>query len=215
MNELRIDGPPSAVITLLLAHGAGAGMDSPFMAGIAERLGARGLRVVRFEFGYMNARRLSGKRKPPPRAETLDGEFVDFAGRIANSTPSRKLAIGGKSMGGRVASHVADRLQADGLVGALVCLGYPFHPPKMPEKLRTEHLRSLRCPALVVQGERDPFGSRPEVEAMDLSPAIRLAWAVDGDHDLGPRGASGATRKENLDYAADTIAAFLQSTLAR
>ena len=96
-----------------------------------------------------------------------------------------------------------------------MCLGYPFHPPKKPDQLRTAHLEQLACPALIVQGERDPFGTRAEVEAMRLSPAIRLHWAGDGDHDLGPRGASGFTRKGNLAAAADAMAEFAQGARVR
>ncbi len=111
-------------------------------------------------------------------------------------------------MGGRVASLVADELHAAGRIAGLVCLGYPFHPPNKPEQLRTAHLERLACPALIVQGERDPFGGRAEVEGYALSAAIRFHWASDGDHDLGPRGGSGFTRKGNLAAAADAIAAF-------
>ncbi len=89
-------------------------------------------------------------------------------------------------MGGRVASLVADELHAEKRIAGLVCLGYPFHPPKKPEQLRTAHLEHLACPALIVQGERDPFGGRGEVEAYRLSPAIAFHWVGDGDHDLGP-----------------------------
>jgi predicted alpha/beta-hydrolase family hydrolase len=118
------------------------------------------------------------------------------------------LIIGGKSMGGRVASLVVDELHAAGRIAGLACLGYPFHPPKKPEQLRTAHLLALACPALIVQGERDPFGTRAEVEGYGLSPAIRLHWASDGDHDLGPRGGSGFTRKGNLAAAADAVVEF-------
>ena len=117
-------------------------------------------------------------------------------------------SIGGKSLGGRVASLVADELRDEGAIAGLVCLGYPFHPPAKPENLRTAHLETLRCPTLIVQGERDPFGSRAEVESYPLSPAIRFVWAGDGDHDLGPRGGSGFTRKGNLALAADAVAEF-------
>jgi predicted alpha/beta-hydrolase family hydrolase len=210
MTELLWTGPNDAAGTLLLAHGAGAAMDSPFMTLISEMLATRAIRVARFEFTYMAARRSGGKRRPPPKAEALDGEMV-AAVRAAMKGASGKLAIGGKSMGGRVASHVADKLHQSGEVAGLVCLGYPFHPPKTPERLRVAHLETLTCPTLVIQGERDPFGSRAEVEALTLPPAIRLHWANDGDHDLGPRGGSGTTRRGNLEAAADAIAAFMKA----
>lgn len=210
MTELLWTGPNDATGTLLLAHGAGAAMDSPFMALISEMLATRAIRVARFEFTYMAARRGGGKRRPPPKAEALDGEMI-AAARAAMKGASGKLVIGGKSMGGRVASHVADSLHQSGEVAGLVCLGYPFHPPKTPERLRVAHLETLTCPTLIIQGERDPFGSRAEVEALTLPPAIRFHWAHDGDHDLGPRGGSGTTRRGNLEAAADAIAAFMKA----
>ena len=126
----------------------------------------------------------------------------------AQETDRQRLIIVGKSMGGRVASLVADELFAAGLIDGLVCLGYPFHPPAKPENLRTAHLEALRCPALIIQGERDPFGARAEVEGYRLSDKIEMRWAGTGDHDLGPRGGSGFTRAANLALAADAIAAF-------
>lgn len=208
MTEFIISGPDEAHATLILAHGAGAAMDSPFMEKMAELLAERGVRVLRFEFPYMASRRLTGKRKPAPKAETLMEAYRAAAGEAAPLVRGR-LAIGGKSMGGRVASLVADELHTGGTVSALVCVGYPFHPPGMPEKLRTGHLEGLRCPALIAQGERDPFGSRLEVESYKLAAAVQFAWIGDGDHDLGPRGGSGFTRKGNLGAAADAISGFL------
>jgi uncharacterized protein len=201
------------VATLLLAHGAGAAMDSRFMNEIAELLATRGIEVLRFEFPYMASRRNTGKRKPAPKAETLAPAFaaaISQAGAVARGS----LFIGGKSMGGRVASYVADAMHAEQRIGGLVCLGYPFHPPGTPEATRTAHLEKLTCPALIVQGERDPFGTREEVEAYTLSKAIALAWIGDGDHDFGPRGASGFTRKSNLAAVADAAAAFMKARVA-
>lgn len=209
-TQLLWTGPDHAAATLLLAHGAGAAMDSPFLSLISTMLAERDIRVARFEFGYMAARRNGGKRKPPPKAELLDGEMTSMA-RAAAAFAEGPVAIGGKSMGGRVASHVYDALHGEGVVSGLVCLGYPFHPPNTPERLRVAHLAGLAAPALFVQGERDPFGSRAEVEALTLPASIRFHWAHDGDHDLGPRGGSGSTRRGNLEAAADAVAAFLKS----
>jgi uncharacterized protein len=198
-------GPADAAARLLFAHGAGAGVATPFMETMARLLAERGIATLRFEFAYMAARRDGGPRKPPPKAERLIGEYRAAVAGVHEGAP---LLIGGKSMGGRVASMVADELHADAAIAGLVCLGYPFHPPNKPERLRTAHLETLACPTLIVQGERDPFGPREEVEAMQLSPVIRYHWAGDGDHDLGPRGGSGFTRKGNLAAAADAVAAF-------
>jgi uncharacterized protein len=209
MNEIRTDGPEDAKCHLVLAHGAGAPMTSPFMESVTRQLVERGMRVSRFEFPYMAARRQGGKRRPPPKAELLTQYYQDVVASLATTiAPDQPLLIGGKSMGGRVASLVADTLFAEERIVGLVCLGYPFHPIGKPDQLRTAHLQSLRCPALIVQGERDPFGSRAEVESYKLSCAIRMHWAADGDHDLGPRGGSGYTRSGNIAAAADDAAAF-------
>jgi uncharacterized protein len=205
MVEFLASGPMCPSIRFLCAHGAGAGMTTPFLAAIAAALAERGLATLRFEFAYMAGRRAGAGKKPPPRAERLMDEYVAAVAAAPQGVP---LIIGGKSMGGRVASLVADRLFGEGRIAGLVCLGYPFHPPNKPANLRTAHLQHLTCPTLIVQGERDPFGNRGEVEGYGLSPVIRLTWAADGDHDLGPRGASGHTRRGNLAAAADAIAAF-------
>ena len=153
------------------------------MEAVARLLAERNIAAVRFEFAYMAARRQGGSRKPPPKAERLMDEYRAAVAGLPAGAP---LLIGGKSMGGRVASLVADEVHAQGRIAGLVCLGYPFHPPKKPEQLRTAHLVGLRCPTLIVQGDRDPFGSRSEVEGLALSAAIRFHWVGDGDHDLGP-----------------------------
>lgn len=183
MVDFLRNGPDDAAATILLAHGAGAAMDSPSMTLIAEALAAEGLAVARFEFAYMAARR-NGARRPPPRAERVMPEYIAAVEALDADGP---LIIGGKSMGGRVASMVADELHGDGKIAGLVCLGYPFHPPNKPENLRTAHLTDLRTPTLIVQGTRDPFGTDEEVPDYDLSSVIDLRWMPDGDHDLKPR----------------------------
>ena len=205
-------GPDHAAARLVLAHGAGAGMESRFLTALADLLGARGLATWRFEFAYMAARRRGGPRRPPPRADRLTGEFAEAVGAAAGPTP---LLIGGKSMGGRVASLAADELFRARAIQGLVAIGYPFHPPGRPGELRTAHLAALACPTLIVQGERDPFGSRPEVEALDLPAAIRIHWMADGDHDLAPRRARQRAPQAHLVEAADAIAQFALSLAKR
>ena len=183
-------------------------MTSPFMELIAGLLAERGLATGRFEFPYMAARRDGGKRRPPPKAETLAPAFEAVIVEAAERWPGRGLLIGGKSMGGRVASYVAQQAHDREQIKGLVCVGYPFHPPHQVDQHRTAHLIQMTCPTLIVQGERDPFGTRADVESYGLSGAIAVQWAGDGDHDLGPRGGSGFTRKGNLAAAADAIAAF-------
>ena len=212
MTEVLITGPDRPRARLLLAHGAGAPMDSPFMNLIADLLAARDITTLRFEFKYMASRRQGGTNRPPPKAETLLGEYRAAIASVTGTTP---LYIGGKSMGGRVASMLADEAYAAGPIKGAVCLGYPFHPPNTPATMRTAHLIELRCPTLIIQGERDPLGNRQEVEALAISSAIQVVWSPDGDHDLGPRGASGFTRKGNLAAAADAISQFLEDVASR
>lgn len=208
MTDLLVTGPDCPRATLLLAHGAGAPMDSSFMTAIAESLADAGIGVVRFEFAYMAGRRRGDGRRPPPRAERLTGEFAAAIDRLDAAAP---LLIGGKSLGARVASLIAQQQYDTGRIAGLVCLGYPFHPPSDPHKLRTVHLRDLTVPTLICQGERDPFGNRSEIDTYGLAPAIALHWLVDGDHDLKPRKASGVTFRTNLQAAAAAVAAFAAS----
>ncbi len=206
MPEHLIDLAEAPKATILFAHGAGAPMDSPFMQHMVSRLVARNLSVVRFEFKYMAQRRIDSKRRPAPKAETLIPEMRAALAELERGLP---IVLAGKSMGGRVASMMASEAHAAGDIAGAICMGYPFHPPKKPEQLRTAHLQEMTAPVLILQGERDPFGSRDEVTGYTLSPAIRLNWLPDGDHDFGPRGASGYTRSANLGLAADKIAEFV------
>lgn len=183
MTSFLITGPETASFTILLAHGAGGAMDSASMTDLSKALADGGFRVARFEFAYMAQRRLTGAVKPPPRADHLLDEYHTAIGELN----AGRLIIGGKSMGGRVASMIADESFAAKKVWGLLCLGYPFHPPGKPDQLRTAHLESLRTPTLICQGTRDPFGSREEVASYTLSDQIDLLWLEDGDHDLKPR----------------------------
>lgn len=191
--------------TLLMAHGAGAPMDSPFMAEMARRLAQCGIATVRFEFPYMAARREDGRRRPPDPQARLQDCWRQVHARVRQQVTGQ-LAIGGKSMGGRMASLLADELQAD----ALVCLGYPFYAAGKPEKPRVAHLADLRTRTLIVQGERDALGDRETVAGYSLSDTIQLHWLEAADHDLKPLKASGHTHAEHLQTAAEQIARFLK-----
>ncbi|MEP9375949.1 alpha/beta family hydrolase [Aquabacter sp. CN5-332] len=206
------DGPEQAKQTILLAHGAGAPMDSPSLTATAKALAASGFRVARFEFDYMARRRTEAGRKPPPRAETLNPEYIAAISALGADGP---LIIGGKSMGGRVASMIADELFAAGKVRGLLCLGYPFHPPAKPEQLRTKHLMDLKAPTLIVQGTRDVFGTREDVSTYTLSPAIEILWLKDGDHDLRPRKSiSGFSPADHLKTMAEAVSNWAERTNA-
>lgn len=207
-DRFLFDGPADAPVTVLLAHGAGAPMDSASMTATAQALAGAGFRVARFEFAYMAARR-NGVRKPPPRGETLMPEYRQAVQALAVDRTGGPLIIGGKSMGGRVASMIADELHADGTIAGLLCLGYPFHPPAKPQQLRTAHLAGLKTPTLICQGTRDEFGTRSEVETYALSDRIKILWLEDGDHDLKPRKTiSGFSPADHLRTMAATVKAW-------
>ncbi len=206
-----IDGPADAPATLLLAHGAGAPMDSPFMAAIASGLGLKGWRVMRFEFGYMARMRATGRRQGPDRMPVLQEAFRQQVQMERQAWPDRPLIVGGKSMGGRVASLVVDELAASAGVRGCLCLGYPFHPPGKPQNLRTEHLAELQTPTLILQGERDPFGKREEVDRYDLSPQVQVKWIPSGDHSFKPTKASGLAEAQNWATAVGLGDLFLRS----
>ena len=160
------DGRP----TLVLAHGAGAAMDHPWMDRICALIAAQGVRTVRFEFPYMAVRRISGRRPGPNPARVLEATWRE----VVEELGAEGLVVGGKSMGGRIASMVAEEAG----VAGVVCFGYPFHPPGRPEKLRTAHLEAIETPVLIVQGERDTFGRPEEVAGYDS--AGPGASALDG-----------------------------------
>ncbi len=207
------DGSPErARATVVLAHGAGAPMDSGFMNDVAAGLAAAGFAAARFEFPYMHARR-EGKRGggPNPAPVLLDTWRQVIAAIDARGVSRRAIVIGGKSMGGRIASMVADD---EGVLG-LVCLGYPFHPPGKPATpVRLNHLATLTTPTLIVQGARDQFGTEDEVPGYALSRAVTVHWLADGDHSFKPRKkTSGRTEKENVEEAIATVAAFIDDLI--
>ena len=155
-------------------------MDSPFIAAMASGLAGTGWRVVRFEFPSMARMRQTGRRQGPSRMPVLQEAFRQQMQLEKTEQPDRPIFIGGKSMGGRVASLLVDELDSSDGVRGCLCLGYPFHPPGKPLQLRTEHLAALRTPTLILQGERDSFGTREEVESYGLSTQIQLHWISSG-----------------------------------
>ncbi len=201
-----IDGPPDAYWTLILAHGAGQDMGSDFMTFFAHHLARAKVRVIRFEFPYMVASSRDGKRRPPDRAPVLIESWErEIAHAREGGSPLDRLAIGGKSLGGRIASLIADRVG----VAGLVCLGYPFHAVGKPDERRIEHLQTLRLPTLICQGVRDPFGDAGEVPSYPLSERIEIAWLPEGDHNFTPSARGGRSHEQNLLEAVDHVVGFL------
>ncbi|MDH5936972.1 alpha/beta fold hydrolase [Vibrio splendidus] len=204
MNNVIIDGEDNP-ITFVFAHGAGAGMDHEFMQSVAKGLAFKGIRVIRFNFPYMIERAEDGKRRPPDRAPKLLEAYQD----IIEQCDADKLVIGGKSMGGRMASHLSEVDK----VAAMACLGFPFHPPGKPEKYKGEHLAELQKPCLILQGERDTFGKREEFADFDLSDSIRVEFIPDGDHSFKPRKSSGYTEQQNIALTVEKLSAFIKGVL--
>ena len=198
MNLIQ-DGTELAAATLILGHGAGTPMDHPWLNAVARGIASGGFRVVRFEFPYMAKRREDGKNRPPDREAVL----LDAYREAFTASGGGPIVVGGKSMGGRMASMVADELGAAGLV----CLGYPFHPPGHPERTRVAHLEALQTPALIIQGTRDPFGGRDDVAAYALAPGIVIDWIEGAGHDL----VAPASRKTPL---AEALAKPIADVLA-
>jgi predicted alpha/beta-hydrolase family hydrolase len=203
-SDFLTNGPESAARIVVLAHGAGSPMDAPFMEFVAVALAEKGLRVVRFEFPYMRARRQTGKRGAPNSSKVLQESWRSVIDTLGSSD---RLAIGGKSMGGRIASMVADQAG----VGALLCLGYPFHPPGRPENLKTAHLAGLKTPSLILQGSRDAFGNRDEIQGYTISQSIRFVFLEGGDHSFKPRKSSGRTLEQNMKEAVEAAATFIHA----
>ena len=206
MDNTLVCGPTTGPATVLLAHGAGAGMESPFMLHMAEGLAQQGWQVTRFEFPYMAQQRISGRKKPPNKVDIL---LQCYAEQVQSLPAKQPLIIGGKSMGGRIASLLADKLWSQNKILGCICLGYPFHPLGKPNTLRVEHLQNLQTPTLVIQGERDAMGNREDVNTYALSEQLQLAWMPDGDHSFKPRKRSGRSELQNLNLAVEHMHNFL------
>ena len=189
------DGPKDARVHVVLAHGAGADMQHRFMSYFAEGLASRGICVHRFNFLYTE----SG-RKAPDRQPILEETFAAVVMHIRRQFEPKALMLGGKSMGGRIASHVvAAGAEAEGLI----FLGYPLHPPGRPERLRAAHLSDIAIPMLFVEGTRDPFCPLETLEKVraDLSAPTTVAVIDDGDHSFKVRKSSGRSTDEAWDEA--------------
>ena len=195
------DGPADADLTLVLAHGAGAPLTADFMRDVAAMVAAGGYRVCRFNFVYMEQ-----GRKAPDRQPVLEETYRAVVDRLRME--SSKLVIGGKSLGGRIASMIA----ADGApVDGLVFLGYPLHPPGRPERIRKEHLPKISVPMLFVEGTRDPFCPLETLEEVrvGLKAPNEVAVIDDGDHSFKVRKSSGRTTPEALEEVAAAVTGWL------
>ncbi|MBB1418693.1 MULTISPECIES: alpha/beta family hydrolase [Pseudoalteromonas] len=204
---IKSDQQP-ALAQFIFAHGAGAASDSEFMQKMASLLAEKGIDVGLFDFEYMQIAKQNNKRRPPDRAPKL---LQYFAHILTFVQPSLPLFIGGKSMGGRMASMLVseERVTMPPISGVLA-FGYPFHPPGKPDKLRIDHFGKIPCPFMVLQGERDTFGTRDELTQLQLDKRPEFVWLADGDHSLKPRKRSGFTELGNVQTAAEHAASFIK-----
>jgi predicted alpha/beta-hydrolase family hydrolase len=213
MTEIRVpvgEGSVSASsrgegpTTVVLGHGAGSNRTNPFLVGLAEALAASGRRAILYNFPYSD----TGRRLPDPNAvlEAAARSLADYA----RSTGASRLVLGGRSMGGRIASQVvAAGVPADGLV----FLGYPLHPPKKPEKLRDRHLPIIEAPMLFVQGTRDTF-ARPDLLAAvleRLGPRASVHRVEDGDHSFAVRKSTDRSARDVTDEVHRVVLAWLDA----
>ncbi|MEH6453755.1 MAG: alpha/beta family hydrolase [Psychromonas sp.] len=207
--DVIFNGPKDGPL-FVFSHGAGAPLSSDFMEKVSLGLAEQGIRVARFNFNYMQIRVDTGSRRPPERAPKLIEQFNHVIAQLDSP-----MVIGGKSMGGRMASLVAAELISgtDSPIKGIACLGFPFHPAGKPEKLRTEHFPSITQDTLIIQGDRDKLGSKEEVAGYGLPETIQWLWLEDGDHDLKPRVKSGFSHQQHLTKAIDTLATFIKLTL--
>jgi predicted alpha/beta-hydrolase family hydrolase len=178
------------------------------MVGMAKAIAARGVHVITFNFLYSES-----KRRAPDKADVLESTWqavLDVV-RAREDLPVKRLFVGGKSMGGRIATQViAKGAQHD--VAGIVLLGYPLHPPGKPDKLRAEHLPRVRVPMLFVQGERDAFGTPEELAPIvkKLSKGTRLFVVEGGDHSLTRPKSSGEAPAQTTGRVADEVARFIK-----
>ncbi len=189
--------------TLVFAHGAGADSNSEFMAKMATLIASDSVEVIRFDFPYMQRRQQTGKKSPPDRMPILEQAFIEQVTALNRNN----IFIGGKSMGARVATMIAEQLSVSGVI----CFGYPFHPPAKPEKTRTAHLKRLSIPTLILQGTRDTFGKPEEVRGYQLSENINIKWLHDGNHSLETLKRSDLTSEETWQLAAQHAKKFIRA----
>ena len=202
MSQLTLYRATDPASALVLAHGAGAGQKSAWIVKAARALADRGITCATFDFPYITA-----GRKVPDKAPVLEAHWRAMLAEAKAAFGALPLFIGGKSMGGRIASHIA--AEADGVRG-LVFFGYPLHPPGQPDKRRDAHLPRIAQPMLFIQGSADTFGNESEMQA--LVPTLQRATLQvigGGDHSLKVKGGTKAVEAA-FDSAIDTAAAWMR-----
>lgn len=194
---------------LLMAHGAGASTSHPFFAQLIPLLNQNGCHVWTFDFAYMVKALSEEKKRPPAQLPLLIKEYESVIGVVRQLIGTASLWIGGKSMGARVACHVANQDNVAHDIEGVYALGYPFHPVGKPDKLRLEVLQATSTPIFICQGERDAFGNVNDISHYSLPEHIKVAFIHDGDHSFIPRKSSGRDIMQNLKEVADLLSTFV------
>lgn len=196
----RVDDADDAWAVVALAHGAGAGMDHPFLSGAAAAFAGAGVTTVRFTFPYLQA----GRRMPGPAAHAIE-TWAAVADRVSELAAGLPWVAAGKSYGGRMASMAAAEGRID--PAALVYLGYPLHPPGRPEKARTAHLPAISAPQLFLAGTADPFlQPLSDLEAaVDACQDAEIVWTEGGGHSFEVKGARRAPEEVGADVARSAL----------
>ncbi len=199
-----------AATTVILGHGAGAPQTHPFMCLFAAGLAERGFDALTFNFLYMEQRR--GAPDPKAKLEACYVAVIDAAQK-QKKLKGNAVVVGGKSMGGRIASQVAAQAEMADKIAALVFLGYPLHPPGRLDKIRDAHLPDIKAPMLFIQGERDAFGSADELRATIKQHRLNatLHIVAGGDHSLKVPKSGGISQQQVYESALNEIAAWLQA----
>ena len=191
---------------IIFAHGAGMDMQNPYMDALTVRISGPDIQVVRFNFPYMEQRRVTGKKRPPDRMPVLLEAYRKIIDSYEDDVP---LFLMGKSMGGRVATLLLEETRAK----AAFVVGYPFHPIGNNQNLRIDHLAAIVKPLSIFQGTRDKLGNLDEVQTYHLPSNVKLHWFEDGDHDLKPRKVSGHTQEEYLDTVARSVLVSIEEAV--
>lgn len=193
---------------VIFAHGAGADMNHQYIEDLVELMNAKQLSVLRFNFPFMDKRKLDGKRRPPDRMPALVTCYHSVVAEVDTNLP---IYIAGKSMGGRVAATLAGdkAFTLHHKIRGVICLGYPFHPVKKPEKLRLAPLQDTQLPVLILQGQRDALGSEIEINSYEISSRCQIQYFNDGDHDLKPRVKSGYNLTQHQVAAVNKMRNFI------
>lgn len=206
MSQQHLDATSSRHI--LLAHGAGAGLQHDFMQTLAHAINGHNIHVWLFNFSYMQRSIAENKKRPPSKQDVLLAEMKQQLAHIRTNYPNAQLYTAGKSMGARVACSLAN----DALdIKTVFCFGYPFHPVGKPETTRLSPLLDSSVPVVIFQGQRDTFGNESEVLAYQLPEHVKCLFLADGDHSLKPRKSSGVTQAQHITTCANTVAQIIDA----